>query len=64
MDTGKSIKASSTYLDHTDPGFTLRTYTQLLPTSKDRKRRAIDAAFGECLAPEDVPEALDGLETE
>jgi hypothetical protein len=29
------------------PGFTLRTYTHLLPTSEDRTRRAIDKALGE-----------------
>ncbi|MEU9509156.1 site-specific integrase [Micromonospora sp. NPDC048170] len=63
LDAGESIKALSTYLGHADPGFTLRTYTHLLPTSEDRTRRAIDAAFGEDQAAEDVSEALDGLET-
>ncbi|MER7591384.1 hypothetical protein ABTW72_27990 [Micromonospora sp. NPDC127501] len=55
--------ALSTYLGHADPGFTLRTYTDLLPTSKDRTRRAIDAAVGEDQAAKDGPEAVDGLET-
>ncbi|GGO18529.1 hypothetical protein GCM10011576_33620 [Micromonospora parathelypteridis] len=63
LDAGESIKALSTYLGHADPGFTLRTYTHLLPTSEDRTRRAIDAAFGEDQAAEVVPEALDGLQT-
>ncbi|MGW5083192.1 tyrosine-type recombinase/integrase [Micromonospora echinospora] len=63
LDAGESIKALSTYLGHADPGFTLRTYTHLLPTSEDRTRRAIDAAFGEDQAAEDGPEAADGLAT-
>ena len=63
LDAGESIKALSTYLGHADPGFTLRTYTHLLPTSEDRTRRAIDKAFGEDRADENGPEARDGLET-
>jgi integrase len=35
------VKAVSEYLGHTDPGFTLRTYTHLLPTSHERTRRAV-----------------------
>ncbi len=34
LDAGESIKALSEYLGHSDPGFTLRTYTHLLPTSE------------------------------
>jgi integrase len=45
LDAGESIKALAAYLGHADPGFTLRTYTHLLPTSEDRTRRAIDRAF-------------------
>lgn len=60
---GESIKALSAYLGHADPGFTLRTYTHLLPTSEDRTRRAIDKAFGEEQPADDGPEAGDGLET-
>lgn len=63
LDAGESIKALSTYLGHADPGFTLRTYTHLLPTSEDRTRRAIDAAFGEDQDSKDDPEAVDGLKT-
>ncbi|GGS54496.1 hypothetical protein GCM10010238_49870 [Streptomyces griseoviridis] len=33
LDAGESIKALSEYLGHSDPGFTLRTYTHLLPSS-------------------------------
>ena len=63
LDAGESIKALSTYLGHADPGFTLRTYTHLLPTSEDRTRRAIDKAFGEDQADDDGPKPGDGLET-
>ncbi|SCK47754.1 Site-specific recombinase XerD [Streptomyces sp. AmelKG-D3] len=32
LDAGESIKALSEFLGHSDPGFTLRTYTHLLPS--------------------------------
>jgi len=35
----------SGYLGHSDPGFTLRTYTHLMPASDERSRRAIDSAL-------------------
>jgi hypothetical protein len=38
-----SIKALSEYLGHADPGFTLRTYTHLMPASHDQTRRVIDS---------------------
>ncbi|MFC8616306.1 hypothetical protein ACFT9M_07825 [Micromonospora purpureochromogenes] len=57
LDAGESVKALSAYLGHPDPGFTLRIYTHLLPTSEDRTRRAIDHAFA------DDPQTPDGLET-
>jgi integrase len=46
LDAGESVKAVSEYLGHTDPGFTLRTYTHLLPSSYERTRRAVDAVLG------------------
>ena len=46
LDAGESIKALATYLGHTDPGFTLRIYTHLMPASEDRTRKAIDNLFG------------------
>jgi integrase len=58
LDAGESVKALSLYLGHADPGFTLRVYTHLLPSSEDRTRRAIDRAFGG-----DGPDRGDGLET-
>lgn len=46
LDAGENIKALAEYLGHADPGFTLRTYTHLMPNSQDRARKAIDEAFG------------------
>jgi integrase len=45
IDAGESVKAVAEYLGHADPGFTLRVYAHLLPTSEDRARRAVDAAL-------------------
>ncbi|MFD6988734.1 tyrosine-type recombinase/integrase [Streptomyces sp. NPDC059943] len=45
LDAGENIKALSTYLGHTDPGFTLRTYTHLLPSSDGRARHAMDKLY-------------------
>jgi len=35
----------SEYLGHSDPGFTLRVYAHLMPSSADRTRRIIDLAL-------------------
>ena len=51
LDAGESIKALANYLGHADPGFTLRTYTHLMPSSEERTRKAIDQAFGYRSAP-------------
>ncbi|MFI7630211.1 hypothetical protein [Microbispora rosea] len=40
-----SIKAVAEFLGHADPGFTLRTYTHLMPSSEDRMRAAIGSAW-------------------
>ncbi|MFD7294777.1 tyrosine-type recombinase/integrase [Streptomyces sp. NPDC059897] len=45
LDAGESIRALSTYLGHSDPGFTLRTYTHLMPSSEGRTRKAVDKVF-------------------
>lgn len=45
LDAGESIRALADYLGHTDPGFTLRVYTHLMPASEDRARQAVDTAF-------------------
>lgn len=42
---GESIKTVSERLGHSDPAFTLRTYTHLLPASESRTRDIIDAEF-------------------
>ena len=56
LDAGESIKAVSEYLGHSDPGFTLRTYTHLMPQSSERTRRAVDAVLSKsCALP--VPSA-------
>lgn len=47
LDAGENIKALSSYLGHADPGFTLRTYTHLMPSSTERTRKAVDAAFND-----------------
>lgn len=60
LDAGESIKALSTYLGHTDPGFTLRTYTHLMPSSAERTRKAIDQEWG---SGDEGQGAADGLET-
>ena len=52
---GVSIKELADYLGHSDPGFTLRTYTHMVPSSHERARVAIDGVFGR-----PVPD--DGLE--
>lgn len=46
LEGGVSIKAVSEYLGHADPGFTLRVYTHVMPSSGDRARMAMEAAFG------------------
>jgi integrase len=46
-DAGESVKALSEYLGHADPGFTLRTYTHLMPSSEERTRRAIDQVLSQ-----------------
>ncbi|MFJ3672254.1 tyrosine-type recombinase/integrase [Streptomyces sp. NPDC090106] len=45
LDSGESIRALSSYLGHSDPGFTLRTYTHLMPTSEIRTRNSIDETY-------------------
>jgi len=42
---GVTIKELADYLGHSDPGFTLRTYTHLLPSSHQKARQAVDSLF-------------------
>ena len=39
---GVDIKTLAAYLGHTDPGFTLKVYTHLMPDASDRLRKAMD----------------------
>ena len=54
LDGGENIRALSEYLGHADPGFTLRTYTHLMPSSAERTRKAIDAVFAPSEAGDDL----------
>lgn len=45
LESGTSIRALAEYLGHSDPGFTLRIYTHLMPSSEDRARQAVDAVL-------------------
>jgi integrase len=58
LDAGESVKALAQYLGRSDPGFTLRVYTDLLPTSHERTRRAVDGFLSE-----KTSRVIDGLET-
>jgi integrase len=51
LDAGESILALSEYLGHADPGFTLRTYTHLMPSSTERTKAAIDEMLSVPSAP-------------
>lgn len=59
LDAGESIKALSEYLGHHDPGFTLRTYTHLMPSSETRTRAAVDAVWAASVA-DNGPETAQG----
>jgi integrase len=45
IDAGESVKAVAEYLGHADPGFTLRVYAHLFPSSDERARQAVDAVL-------------------
>ncbi len=45
LEAGGSIKALSIYLGHSDPGFTLKIYTHLLPSSEEKARAAVSSVF-------------------
>ncbi|MEU5532244.1 integrase [Streptomyces sp. NPDC020362] len=56
LDAGESIKALNEYPGHHDPGFTLRTYSRLMPSSMPRTRAAVDRVFGNSEGSDDGPE--------
>lgn len=47
IDAGESVRAVADYLGHADPGFTLRVYAHLFPSSEERARKAVDRLLGE-----------------
>jgi integrase len=51
---GVDIRTVAEYLGRTDPGFTLRTYTHVMPDAADRARKAMDAFLAD-----ESPSALD-----
>jgi integrase len=53
---GADIRKLAAWLGHGDPGFTLRTYTHLMPDTADVGRRAVDEFFRGKIVP---PGALD-----
>ncbi|MCK2237818.1 MULTISPECIES: site-specific integrase [unclassified Crossiella] len=63
LDAGESIKALAEWLGHTDPAFTMRVYTHLLPSSAERARQAIDRALGGSDPQAETAVTRDGLET-
>jgi integrase len=46
LDQGESIKAVAEWLGHSDPSFTLRIYTHLMPSSTDRTKSVIAGVYG------------------
>lgn len=54
---GVDVRTLAEYLGHSDPGFTLRTYTHLMPSGEDRARKAVDRVFGAASA-QNVPSAI------
>ncbi|WP_127453458.1 site-specific integrase [Streptomyces sp. B29(2018)] len=57
LDAGENIRALSQYLGHADPGFTLRTYTHLMPSSEGRTRRAVEGLYKAAPKQDHGPEA-------
>ncbi|MEW5539717.1 MULTISPECIES: tyrosine-type recombinase/integrase [Streptomyces griseus group] len=57
LEAGGSIKALSTYLGHSDPGFTLRIYTHLLPSSDEKARAAMSSVFRRARSLDDLAAA-------
>lgn len=47
LEQGVSIRAVAEYLGHRDEGFTLRTYTHLMPTAEEKTRLASDTLFAD-----------------
>jgi hypothetical protein len=57
---GANNRELSDYLGHADPGFTLRIYVHMMPTSDQKMREAIDSVWNAVDGPSDpqsVPSA-------
>ncbi|MCZ4122618.1 tyrosine-type recombinase/integrase [Streptomyces sp. H39-S7] len=57
LDGGENVKALSSYLGHSDAGFTLRVYTHLMPSSESRTRKAVDGMYRAAGEGNDGPQA-------
>ncbi|MFN2536119.1 MAG: tyrosine-type recombinase/integrase, partial [Pseudonocardiaceae bacterium] len=53
LDQGESIKAVAEWLGHSDPSFTLKTYTHLMPSSNERTKGVIGSLYSRRDASED-----------
>jgi integrase len=53
---GVDVRTLSEQLGHSDPGFTSRTYTHLMPSSAERTRAAIDRVFRAAVSAPDMPQ--------
>ena len=51
LDAGENIKALADHLGHSDPGLTLRVYAPLMPSGRERTRKAMAAVFEGAYAP-------------
>jgi integrase len=60
LDNGENVKALSRYLGHSDAGFTLRTYTHLMPSSEERTRKAVEGLYGATPDQDHGPQAAHG----
>ena len=45
LEGGTNIRALAEYLGHADPGFTLTTYTHLMPKAEDKAKRAVGSVL-------------------
>ncbi|MDN5915486.1 MAG: site-specific integrase [Pseudonocardia sp.] len=61
LDQGESIKAVAEWLGHTDPAFTLATYTHLMPNSDERTKAAI-AGIYDRRRPSDGPDTAQSFQ--
>jgi integrase len=59
---GVDVRTLADFLGHSDPGFTLRVYTHVMPSAPDKARRAVDRALGEAVdGSPDVPALYRGV---